>query len=411
MLIRILLPLLFFTSLPFISFAQLNIDSLKASLAEAPLDSNRVKTLNKLAWNLRSIDPKRAMSYASEAVKLAQEIHFDKGRSEAYNAIGVIHYRRGEYVEATKAHLQALTIREMIGDRTGMASSHINLGNIYSDQLNNKAAIDNYLMAAKILENTNDINRLTFVYLNIGAVFLSEDKFDEALPYCEKARAGAVKAKNQTSEAQALNNLGVVREGQQRYDDALAAYKASFEISKSLGDKVEMTDNMINIGNMYRRKNDVASAMDWHQRAEIVAREITYLEGLRVLYRDYAKDYEASGDYKTALNFHKRYKNLSDSLFNDENSTKINSLMDKWESDRNEKELLVKQQKLFSKQETDRLADQRLWVIASGGIVLLLFGGYVLYASSRIKRARILIDAQTEELYQFKNRHRDTEAQ
>src|SRR3954471_19682345 len=97
--------------------AQLNIDSLKASLGESPRDSNRVKTLNRLAWNLRSIDPKMAMSYAMQSAKLAQEIHFEIGRGNAYNTIGVIHYRRGEYVEATKAHLQALTIRENIGDR------------------------------------------------------------------------------------------------------------------------------------------------------------------------------------------------------------------------------------------------------------------------------------------------------
>jgi tetratricopeptide (TPR) repeat protein len=392
MLIRICITLLLFTSLPFTSRAQLNIDSLKERLVEAPHDSNRVKTLNELAWNLRSIDPKMAMLYASEAAKLAQEIHFDKGRGDAYNAIGIIHYRRGEYVEATKAHLQALNIREVISDRAGMASSHINLGNIYKDQANSKAAIEHYLLAAKILENANDISRLTLIYLNIGVVFYSENKDEESLIYSEKAKESAIKCGDKASEAQALNNIGVIREGQERYEEALAAYKASFVTNQSLGNKREMADNMMNIGHIYALKNDFASAINWHTRAEKEAREISYLEGLCALYKDFADDYEMAGEYKTALAYYIRHKNLSDSLFNDENSMKVHSLMDKWESDRNEKALILQQQELHDQQENDRQSEQRLWVIASGGMVLLIFAGYAIYAAGRMKRARLTIE-------------------
>lgn len=399
---RYYLLLSFYFAFSFTAAAQLKIDSLKASLAESQPDSNRVKTLNRLAWNLRSIDPKLAMGYALQSERLAQEIHFDRGRGDAYNTIGVIHYRRGEYIEATKAHLQALSIREMIGDREGMALSYINLGNVYSDQLNNKAAIDNYLLAAKILVETGDADRLSFVYLNIGAVFLSESKYEEALPYCEKAKAVAIKNNDKTVEAEAINNIGVVREGQERFDDALEAYRASYEISKSIGDKIEMADNMMNIGNMYRRKKDFSSALDWHKKAETEAAQISYSEGLREVYKDFSKDYEAMEDYKTALDYHIRFKNYSDSLFNDENNTKFNSLMDKWESERAEKELVVKQQELFNQQSTDFLAEQRLWVIASGGIIVLLFGAYAFYASRKIKRAQIVIAAQNDELQRLK---------
>ena len=382
--------------------AQLNTDSLKASLAESARDSNRVKTLNRLAWNLRSIDPKQAMGYALESEKLALEIHFDKGRGDAFNTIGVLHYRRGEYPEAVKAHLQALTIRENTGDQEGVAVSYINLGNVYSDQLNNKAAIDNYLLAAKILSEAGNTKRLSFVYLNIGAVFLAENKFAEAIPYCEKAKEAAIRNEDKTVEAEALNNEGVAYEGLSRYDDALEKYKASFLLSKSLDDKTEMSDNMTNIGNMYRRKKDFAQALDWHRQSEKLARENAYLEGLRVLYEDFSKDYEAMGDFKTALEYHVRFKELSDSLFNDENQTKLNALTDKWETDRHEKELILQQEALRGQQENSRTEEQRLWLMASGGIIILLFLAYAFYASSRMKRAKLVIEMQQNELAKLK---------
>lgn len=404
---RLFSYILIFVFAPVLSSAQLNIDSLKASLAESSRDSNRVKTLNRLAWNLRSIDPKLAMGYALESEKLACEIHFDKGRGDAFNSIGVLHYRRGEYPEAVKAHLQALSIRENTGDKEGMALSYINLGNVYSDQLNNKAAIDNYLLAAKILDESGNPGRLSFVYLNIGAVFLSENKFAEALPYCEKAKAAAIKNKDKTVEAEALNNEGVAYEGLSRYDDALEKYKASFLLSKETGDKTEMSDNLTNIGNMYRYKKDFAQALSWHGQSEKLARENSYLEGLRVLYEDFSKDYEAMGDFKNALAWHVRFKELSDSLFNDENETKLNALADKWESDRNEKALVLQREAMHGRQEDSRTQEQRMWIIAAGGIIILLFLAYVAYASSRIKRSKLVIEAQNNELRQLKKKSED----
>ncbi|CAN5416803.1 hypothetical protein BH09BAC5_BH09BAC5_27410 [soil metagenome] len=374
--------------------AQSTIDSLKASLNESSADSNRVKTLNRLAWKLRSIDPKAAMGYALQSEKLSRDIDFDYGRSEALNTIGVLHYRRGEYVEAVKTHLQALHIRENIGDQEGVALSYINLGNVYSDQLNNNAAIDNYLLAAKTLIAIGNTSQLPFVYLDIGAVFLQENKFEEAIPYCEKAKNGAKQNKDSIVESEALNNLGVAYEGLKKFNLALEAYQSAYEISKATGDKTEMSDNMTNIGNMFRMQQNYVSAIDWHAKAEKLSRETEYLEGLRVLYEQFSKDYEAKGDFKTALSYHIRFKNLSDSLFNEENLTRINALTDKWETDRNEKELLLKQQELFQRQENEKSNEQRLWVIASGGIVMLLFVVYALFANSRMKRNALMIEAQ-----------------
>jgi tetratricopeptide (TPR) repeat protein len=389
--------------------AQLNIDSLKAELTEAPRDSNRVKTLNRLAWNLRSIDPEEAMGYALESEKLAMEIHFDKGRGDAFNTIGVLHYRRGEYPEAVKSHLQALTIRENTGDKEGMAVSYINLGNVYSDQSDNKAAIGNYLLAAKLLAESGNTERLSFVYLDIGAVFLAENKFTEAIPYCEKAKTLAEKNKDKTVEAEALNNEGVAYEGLLRYDDALKQYKASFLISEATGDKTEMSDNMTNIGNMYRQEKDFSQALDWHTRSEKLAREISYLEGLRVLYEDFSHDYEAMGDFKTALAYHVHFKALSDSLFNEENETKISSLMEKWEGDRNSKELILQQEALRGQEEDKRAGEQRLWIMTTGGIIIFLFLAYAVYANSKIKRAKLLIQAQNTEMIRLKENSRAAE--
>jgi tetratricopeptide (TPR) repeat protein len=385
-----------FTALPVL--AQQNIDSLKSALIENIQDTNRVRTLNRLAWNLRSIDPESAMGYALEAEKLSEKLSYEKGRADASNNIGVLEYRRGEYIEATKSHLLALSIREKTGDREGMALSHINLGNVYSDQKNNPLALDHYLQASAILNELHDKKRLPIIYLNISAIFLEEKKFDEALPYCEKAKNASLEIRDSVVLAEALNNIGIVRESENKFQEALTIYTQAFGVSEKTGDKTEMVDNMTNIGNMNRMLKNYAAAIDWHSKTEKLAREISYLEGLRVLYHDFSEDYQAMGKFEDALNYHIRYKDLSDSLFNEENISAINELTEKWEDDRNEKELLKHQEELSLQKENDHLDELRLWVIGCGGIIVLLFVAYVFYASSRLKESRLLIHAQAEEI-------------
>ena len=379
-------------------FPQQNIDSLTVALKQNVLDSNRVKNLNRLSWALRSIDTKKAMVYAVEAKKLSEKISFERGRGDAFNNIGVLHYRRGEYIEATKAQLQALAIRTTIGDKEGEALSYINLGNIYSDQHNNQQALDNYLHAAKLLSDLKDTKLVHIIYLNIGAVFLSEKKYAEGFIYCEKARVAAIANKDSVVLAEALNNIGVFKESQNNFGEALAFYLEALKISTATGDKIEKVDNMINVGNMHRMLKNVSLAIKWHTNAETLARELGYLEGLKVLYDDFSKDYQAIGKFETALNYQLQFKQLSDSLFNDENTYEINDLTEKWQNDRQEKDLIKQQEVLLQAQEDLQLKEKRIWVIGSGAVLLMLFLGYVLYANSRLKRANLVIATLKEQL-------------
>lgn len=379
-------------------FPQQNIDSLTVALKQNVLDSNRVKNLNRLSWALRSIDTKKAMVYAVEAKKLSEKISFERGRGDAFNNIGVLHYRRGEYIEATKAQLQALAIRTTIGDKEGEALSYINLGNIYSDQHNNQQALDNYLHAAKLLSDLKDTKLVHIIYLNIGAVFLSEKKYAEGFIYCEKARVAAIANKDSVVLAEALNNIGIFKESENNFGEALAFYLEALKISTATGDKIEKVDNMINVGNMHRMLKNVSLAIKWHTDAEKLARELGYLEGLKVLYDDFSKDYQAIGKFETALNYQLQFKQLSDSLFNDENTYEINDLTEKWQNDRQEKDLIKQQEVLLQAQEDLQLKEKRLWVIGSGAVLLMLFLGYVLYANSRLKRANLVIATLKEQL-------------
>jgi serine phosphatase RsbU (regulator of sigma subunit)/Flp pilus assembly protein TadD len=377
-------------------------DSLEAVLGRSKEDTSRVRTLTALAWQLRTSDPGQASRRAQEALVLAGKLHDEKGQGDAWNVIGVVHYRRGEFVEAADAHLKALAIRERIGDEEGSAISYINLGNVYSDQQNNKLALDHYMRAAGLLEKTGGTKRLGAVFLNIGTIYAGDGKWGQALDFFREAKKLAVANGNRALEAQANNNIGVAYENTGRYDEARKAYTESYAIGEAEDDAPSMIDAGINIGNIYRLRKQYAEAMKQYDQAEALSRKTEYAEGLLAVYEVKAKIYREMQQFEKALVCQIRFKAISDSLFSIENTTKMNELTTRWQTERQERELLAREAELTKQREAERRATMRLWITAAVALLVLIFGAWAFYAYTQKQRAGELLAAQKREI-EFKN--------
>jgi len=74
------------------------IDSLTNALKTAGEDTNKVKCLNDLAWQLGLIgENEQSFNYANTALELAESLHFKIGISKASNTIGNYYSKKGNY--------------------------------------------------------------------------------------------------------------------------------------------------------------------------------------------------------------------------------------------------------------------------------------------------------------------------
>jgi len=67
-------------------------------------------------------------------------------------------------------HLQALHIRDSIGDKVGIANSYNSIGVIYKDQGNYAEAMKNFFLALKVYDKPEDQVKAN-AYSNIGVVY------------------------------------------------------------------------------------------------------------------------------------------------------------------------------------------------------------------------------------------------
>ena len=112
--------------------SQVIIDSMQKELSKAKNeDTTRVSILNQIAFNYYAIDPQKGLSYARQALRLAQKLQHKTGIALAHNCIGLNYWSSANYSAAMKNLRYALEIYQEVNDTAGIVKIRGNIALIY----------------------------------------------------------------------------------------------------------------------------------------------------------------------------------------------------------------------------------------------------------------------------------------
>lgn len=442
---RILIALLLLSGM---SYAQKKdyVDSLNKVLLSKPHDTVEVLTYCKLASEYRYNEPEKALKYAADALSRAQEIGFQEGISrsnqvfglinmnqgnfdkalEFYlkaltidhargnknaisisnNNIGMVYWNQGNYEKALKYYLISLKIDEELGNQSGMASSFNNIGLIYWAQNNLDKALDNFTQVITIYSGLKDRKGMAGAYSNIGGVNFYKGKKDLSVIFFKKALVLYEEINHMPGMSTTCCNISDVLIDQLKYDEALVFSTRALNIEKAIGNKAQMCFVYMAMGKIYASKKQYDRALENVNEAGRIAEEIGVLKQLSETYNLRAQIYMEIGRFKEAYENHVKYSNTKDSLFNQENSSKIAEMDAKYSTDKKNKEIeLLKKQKEI--QEITQAAEQsRSAFIRNSlivGCVFVLLIATLLYNRNQVKQKANNALAGQKEKIEFQN--------
>jgi class 3 adenylate cyclase/Tfp pilus assembly protein PilF len=349
-----------------ISYSQNSkIDSLKSIISKGKKDTTQVNALNKLSIELTGIDSLsiiEATKYADQAMTLADELGYQKGKAYGHKNKGLIAYYQGNYREVAINWNESLEIFETIQDNLGSANLTSNLGAIYYSQGSLSKALDYYLRSLSFSERLGDHLRIISVLLNIGGTYIEAKDYDKALTYYEQAEPYLATLNNIQLQSAYLWGLGDVysKKGDhtkalEYFNDALAINKDSpyyayilrmigkeerhlgnlqkaidyFSLAYNTAEAddlvLDQIQTLLALGNTYQ-KTDVKKAIKAYQDAEPLALEHNIAEELRDIYHGMALAYDTLRDFKNAYVYQNKYFEVKDKVFNIESDEKINVL-------------------------------------------------------------------------------------
>ena len=354
------------------------IDSLNKVIATTKVDTVKGRTLCRLSSELRKMgELENALKKVLEGLKIVERVKDEEGAAICLTNIGLLYLNQAAYSKAFEYFQKSLKISEKLGSQIGIYKCLSNIGVIYDEQGNYDKALDYYQKSLKISEKIGSQYGNAPILGNIGSIYLGQRNYNKALDYYQKSLNMFEKTGNQQAIANSLINLGTIYTGQRNYAKALDYYQKSLQMFDLIDDQEGVSHSLIDIGQVYIGLNKPILARRNIEKGLKIAQEIKHLEVMKIGSDNLSSADSALGDYKSAYEHYKLFKQYSDSLHNDEKSKEFGRIESKFQFEKEaeaEKRKQEEQAKIEAEKQERRNNLQYLTIFVT---LISLFAGLV----------------------------------
>lgn len=397
------------------------VDSLKQHLQFSE-GKERVMNLCDLCYELKYQNAEEARKYCLEALDLAEEIEYKKGKATALQHLGVTFQGQSDYQTALKYQLEALDLYLELDDTLAIANTQNNIGIVYDEKGEYKKAIEKYFLALKIYEDRKDklgvaqaYNNIGIVYKkqknyekvieyyekalmiykeaehgfgiavcrgNLGSVFLNIKKYKKAIDYSLLSVRGYDSLKIYQFKPYPLENIGRAYDGLEEHNKAITFHLEALRLHEEYGNKKEIAFTKNNLAESFFITNQIKKAKYQASESLKLATEIGAKEEIRNAYLTLSRIYEKENEFEQAYHAYQGFTEVKDSLFETEKTKAIVELQTQYETA--QKEQTIQLQKLeIEKTETRNKTITGVSMVGFLTLVLMGVFGYFYYKNKR----------------------------
>lgn len=269
-----------------------NVDSLRLELSRHnAADTTRTNLLLAMGDAYRRANTDSVLLYATQALSLSVEQHFDRGQMKSLHllgnayvarsnmdsgahflykalkiaeqlgdaqtetrvlmAVGNMHYGKGELDSALSLYKKSYAISKRAGDSKNTGATLMNIACIYSDNRKYTNAIDCYLQSMKILEAGNHLEDLANCYSNVASFYLLMGDYKKSLDYNRKSEELYEKTGNIRGSLGTVCNQGIVLAEMSQFAQAEALLLLGIHRADSVADMYWRNVCIVNLAGVY----------------------------------------------------------------------------------------------------------------------------------------------------------------
>ncbi len=296
-----------------------------------------------------------ALDQYQKSLAIYERLKDKEGVASSYRSIGTVHWNFGNSKEALRYFLVSLEMRkDMPDDKYGMAFLLNDLGNVYKERGNYEIALEYFFSALKIQEETGSKQGIAASYNNIGNIYRDQGNYEKALGYLTNSLKIKQEIGSKMGIANSYSEIGSLHMDRNELKEATANFLKSLEIRSSVGDKSGVALACSRLAQIFIQTKDFPKALSFLERGLQISKQVksdpvvctlfigyaTYYNAInnpRLAYDDAIKAYaiadrmnnieymrsavgqkliaaEKLGKYKEALDDHKLFLKLNDSI-------------------------------------------------------------------------------------------------
>jgi signal transduction histidine kinase len=387
-------------------------DSLRKLLQQARPDTQQVLWLLQYGEQFETSQPDTALYYYELARQLATQLQYKKGLSTYTSYVIVVLNNQGRFKEALERCKENISRWEGSGNLQELAAAYINVGSEWQYLSDLPQAAESYIKALGYAEKLQHLPYQRVANNNLASVFNSLQQYDKGLAYAKKALSIARQLNNDYGIASSTINMAVSAKNLLQYDSAIAHSKQVEQLGYKIADNMIVMDGWLGLGDTYSTLKKWAVAEDYYRKTIALAikdntpeyqlygcmglsdlliknkqyaaaspvvntginlgRQLGTRLELKDLYLRAAELNEATGNSIAALQWHKQFVALNDSLLNEKNSSNINLMEIKFDTEK--KQGQINQLETEKRLQELRLNQQRFfkWFAAGSAVSILI---------------------------------------
>ena len=408
-------------------------DSLRLLITQKRDDSTKVLLYYQYGETFETENPDSALFYYKKGRDLSEKLNFRKGMSTYVSYSIVILNNQGKFREALQLCLDLLEVLEKESSKNDLAAAYINTGSEWQYLSDLETAAEYYLQAAKLAEETGNDKFQRVANNNLASVFNSLQRYEKGKQYAEKSLLIAQKMNDEYAVASSTINIATSDFFLKHYQESLQHFKQVESLGKKMEDDIIIMDGWLGMADNYKESKEYLQSemyyrnvMETADRIEapeykmygymgisdlllrtkkytqarpfieegiILAQKLGTKIELKDLYLRATELQEAIGNDAAALQWHKKFVSLNDSILNEKSTANINGMEIKYETAK-------KEQQLALQEATIRQKNTLNYILLAGVTALLLisFLSYRTYQQKRKLQEQKISELEKEKL-------------
>ncbi|MCK4346165.1 MAG: tetratricopeptide repeat protein [Bacteroidales bacterium] len=340
------------------------IQILRFKLRSPASSFQKADIFNELAWALRYENTKESLELSGEALKLSQEIDYNRGiaygklhqavanfllshgeelvknlldareyfesseEEEAglpicLNFLARVYESYGDYEHGLDYAQKALKEARKIGYREGEGDILSNMGLIYSRLCDFEQALAMYEESLKIRKELNHTKAIASSMNLIARVYSLTGDYSKALEYYQKTLD--LRTRENDISGLPWTHLGIasLKEKTFNLEDAIKYYQESLRLNESVGEKRLEIQCLLGLGRIYTEQKKKEKGLDYLHRALDLAEEIKAKPLLYEIHLALGEIYEMNNEFGKALSHYKLYQKIEREVISAESQNRL----------------------------------------------------------------------------------------
>jgi tetratricopeptide (TPR) repeat protein len=294
-----------------------------------------MQTYNELFFlSFNTGNNKQAFNYAKEALKIAEEHHYQKSAAIIYSNISLMYIRQGDYEKANEYNFKSLKVFQQIDDTLQMARSKLSIGLVYIMLKDYDKALQNIGEARDDFIAVGDEKGYSISLTNIGLIYIHRKDFKLALRHFFEA----VQIDEQYDDSYGISsnytNIGEVYYQLGNLDKATQYLNQALGIYQKIGDKSGLATVFLKLSRILTDQGRLHQALDYCTQSIAIFDQTDEPVSKKDALAQLAIIHQKLGNYQLALNTFREATELKDSLFDIDKAAKILMIEEKYINER-----------------------------------------------------------------------------